>query len=243
MKKGRPLFLMAAFAAATLASVALYWSQQAIGPHVEGVDVSNHQGAIDWQSLARDNVHFAYIKASEGGDFVDERFAENWRASLEAGLYVGGYHFFTLCRPGLDQARNFAAVLPDDGPRVLPPAVDLEHMGPCRKGPTIENVEAEVEAFLAAMETLQGERPILYTTREFHDAHLTNVTGEKFWLRSLFRKPDFREKEWLFWQHHNRASKRGVQVPIDLNSFRGDAKALAAFAAKRHARAMPGATR
>jgi lysozyme len=234
----RPHAVLALTACATLLAAAggWYWSQTAIGPHIEGVDVSNHQGAIDWRALAADDVHFVYIKASEGGDFVDQRFAENWQAALAAGLYVGGYHFFTLCRSGVDQARHFAAVLPDDGPRVMPPAVDLEHMGPCRKGPTIENVEAEVQAFLAAMEQFYGARPILYTTREFHDAHITALRGERYWLRSLFRKPDFRENDWIIWQHHNRGSKRGVPGPIDLNSFRGDARALAAFAANPNAR-------
>ena len=56
------------------------------------------------------------------------------------------------------------------------------------------------------------------------------MTGERFWIRSIARTPDFRTREWVVWQHHNRAHKRGVTGPIDLNAFRGDAAALAAFA-------------
>lgn len=238
----RAVIALAALAALLVAAGGWYWSQTAMGPHVNGVDVSHHQGAIDWRALARDDVHFAYIKASEGGDFVDPRFGENWDAALAAGLYVGGYHFFTLCRPGEDQALHFAATLKADGPRVMPPAVDLEHMGPCRKGPAISDVEGEVRAFLAAMERLYGVRPILYTTQEFHDAYLTGLQNERFWLRSLFRKPGFRQDDWIIWQHHNRGTKRGVRGPIDLNSFRGDARALAAFAANSNTHAATGAT-
>jgi lysozyme len=189
--------------------------------YVHGVDVSAHQGPIDWRALAADDVRFAYIKATEGGDFVDERFVINWSAARDAGVLVGAYHFFTLCRPAAQQAAHFIATLPEDRAGMLPPAVDLEHMGPCRRGPTMTDVAGETRVFLDAVQRATGMRPILYTTREFHDAHLRDINGEAFWLRSLFTPPDFRRREWLIWQHHNRASKAGVPGPIDLNAFRG----------------------
>jgi len=220
--------LCAALIAATAAIVGGWWTPWA-GRYVQGVDVSWHQGAIDWRALAGDDVAFAYIKATEGGDHVDPRFARNWEDAGAAGVLRGAYHFFTLCRPGALQAENFIANVPrTDG--ALPPALDLEHKGPCREGPTMSNVVFEARVFLDRVEAHYGVRPILYTTREFHDAHLADVRGEQFWLRSLFRRPDFREHDWVIWQHHNRGHKRGVSGPVDLNAFRGDASALAAFA-------------
>ena len=65
-----------------------------------GIDVSAHQGSIDWASVAGDGIEFAYIKASEGGDFSDSRFRENWEAAADAGMDPGAYHFFPLCTPG-----------------------------------------------------------------------------------------------------------------------------------------------
>eukprot|EP01030_Chromulinospumella_sphaerica_P019884 gene19884-19787_t len=79
---------------------------------VRGIDVSHHQGTIDWTAVAADDVAFAYLKASEGGDHRDRTFAANWQAARAAGLKVGAYHFFTFCRPGADQARNFLAAVP-----------------------------------------------------------------------------------------------------------------------------------
>lgn len=197
--------------------------------YVQGVDVSWHQGPIDWRALAADNVRFAYIKATEGGDHVDERFALNWDDASRAGLYRGAYHFFTLCRSGADQAAHFIATVPKvEG--ALPPAVDLEHKGPCRQGPTMTDVVAQTRTFLDLVERHYGVRPILYTTREFHDLHLEELRGERFWIRSLFTPPSFRERDWVIWQHHNRANKAGVTAPIDLNAFRGNEAALAAFA-------------
>lgn len=213
---------------AVIAMAGGWWTPWA-SRYVQGVDVSWHQGAIDWRTLAADDVAFAYIKATEGGDHVDPRFAFNWREARATGMHVGAYHFFTLCRSGVSQAQNFIAVVPREA-NALPHAVDLEHMGPCRRGPTMPDVVAEARAFMDRVEAHYGVRPIIYTTREFHDTHLATFEGERFWIRSLGVAPRFRERDWVIWQHHNRGHRNGVSGPIDLNAFRGDAAALAAFA-------------
>jgi lysozyme len=221
-------FAALALSVAAAAMVGGWWTPWA-GRYIQGVDVSWHQGAIDWRALAADDVAFAYIKATEGATHVDPRFAFNWNEAGAAGLYRGGYHFFTLCQPGARQAANFIAAVPRTG-RALPPALDLEHMGPCRQGPTMTDIVAEARIFLDRVEAHYGVRPIIYTTREFHDAHLRELRGERFWIRSLGRAPSYRERDWVIWQHHNRGHRRGVSGPVDLNAFRGDAAALAAFA-------------
>ena len=221
-------FALLALFGASVAMLGGWWTPLA-ARYVQGVDVSWHQGPIDWRTLAADGVAFAYIKATEGGDHVDERFAFNWREAAAAGLYRGAYHFFTLCQPGARQAANFIAVVPRDA-GALPAAVDLEHMGPCRQGPTMTDIVGEARIFMDALETHYGVRPIIYTPREFHDAHLSELTGERFWIRSIGVPPRFRERDWIIWQHHNRGHKRGVSGPIDLNAFRGDLAALARFA-------------
>ena len=232
--RGRGRLTLAALAFGAIALAVLtaafggWWTPWA-SRYLQGVDVSWHQGAIDWRALAADNVAFAYIKATEGGDHVDPRFALNWNESGAAGLYRGAYHFFTLCQPGARQAANFIATVPREA-GTLPPALDLEHMGPCRQGPTMPDVATEARAFMDAVEAHYGLRPVIYTTREFHDAHLTELSGERFWLRSLGVAPRFRKDEWVIWQHHSRGHKRGVSGPVDLNAFRGDAEALATFA-------------
>src|SRR5690349_14781030 len=82
---------------------------------------------IDWHRVAAAGYSFAYIKATEGGDHRDSLFQNNWRDAQAAGLRRGAYHFFTLCRPGADQAAAFIAAVPLDGE--LPPSVDLEFGG------------------------------------------------------------------------------------------------------------------
>ena len=109
---------------------------------VRGVDVSRHQETIDWRSLSSDDTAFAYIKATEGEDWVDVRFSENWRSAGAAEVLRGAYHFFTFCAPGADQAANMIATVPDE-PGMLPPAVDLEFGGNCSARPSVEDFRIE----------------------------------------------------------------------------------------------------
>ncbi len=38
---------------------------------VSGIDVSHHQGTVDWEAVASAGISFAYVKATEGSDFVE----------------------------------------------------------------------------------------------------------------------------------------------------------------------------
>jgi lysozyme len=197
---------------------------------VIGVDVSGHQGDIDWPALAAGGVAFAYIKATEGGDFRDGRFRGNWDGAKAAGLPHGAYHFLTQCRSGVEQAANFIRTVPREA-GTLPPAVDAEHMGPCTAGSAVADIRGEMLAFMNAIEAHYGKRPIVYVTYEFHRAYLDGYAGtERFWVRSLFLPPSIREQGWLFWQFHHRGQRPGIRGPVDLDAFRGSLADLAAIA-------------
>ena len=196
--------------------------------YAQGVDVSAHQGRIDWDALARADVRFAYIKASEGATYVDPRFATNWRDAGRAGVRRGAYHRYTLCRTAEAQAANFFRTAPR-APDALPPAVDVENFQDCNSREAV----AHIEEFLNTVEARYGARPILYVTRQFHDAHERDFPRERFWIRSLYAPPEFRRGVWVIWQHHNHAQRPGIDAPVDLDAFRGDEAALARFARSR----------
>jgi lysozyme len=232
MRRGMMLAIAALALAGALLAPLLY-ARLETGPllyGVTGIDVSNHQGDIDWRAVAADGVAFAYIKATEGGDFGDRRFQRNWDGAKAAGIERGAYHFFTQCRSGADQAANFIRTVPK-GAGSLPPVIDAEHMGQCRSGPALPDVRGEMLAFMSLVESHYGKRPIIYTTGEFHDAYLAgHLTGERFWMRSLFWPPAIRRESWVLWQYHHRGSRAGIKGPVDLNAFRGSAADLAALA-------------
>jgi lysozyme len=215
-----------------LAAPSLYerFELAAMGYAVKGVDVSHHQGEIDWRALRASGVRFADIKATEGVRFRDPRFAENWRRSREAGIPRGAYHYFSMCLPGAKQAANFIAATPVEAGS-LPHALDVEQMEPCPRGKRVANPAAEITAFLNAVEKRFGRRPLIYTNRDFHQAHLEGrLQNERFWLASLNHLPSFRSQHWTLWQYHQDGRRRGVDGPVDLNAFNGSRAEFEKFA-------------
>lgn len=193
---------------------------------VRGIDVSHHQGKIDWQRVAADDVAFAVIKATEGGDHVDDAFATNLREARAAGLAVGAYHFFTFCRPGADQAKNFISIVPHDQP-LLPPVVDVEFGGNCPQRPSPEQLNAELQAFLGPVEAAFGKPAIVYLTDDAADAYAGHIAVRPRWLRSLALWPG--HDDWIYWQYHNRGRVDGINGDVDLNVLQGGQGKLAAL--------------
>lgn len=195
---------------------------------VRGIDVSHHQGKIDWRRVAADDVAFAVIKATEGGDHVDNAFAGNLREARAAGLAVGAYHFFTFCRPGADQARNFISVVPHDQP-LLPPVVDIEFGGNCPQRLSAEQLNTELRDFLGPVEAAFGKPAIIYLTDEAEAAYAGQIAARPLWLRSLLMEPD--RRDWIYWQYHNRGRVDGIEGDVDLNVLQGGPEKLAALLA------------
>lgn len=186
-----------------------------------GVDVSNHQGEIDWERVAGDDIEFAYIKATEGGDFVDDSFEANWDGADAAGLARGAYHFFTLCRPGDVQAANFLGTVPDD-PDALPPAIDLELAGNCSHRPSREWVEEEVGVFVDEVESATGQPVVFYVGDDFAGTYeVRSDLDRPIWHRRILIHPEF--DDWWIWQFSGRSSVDGIEGDADLNVMRGAA--------------------
>lgn len=65
---------------------------------VQGIDISHHQGMIDWKTVDKNMVQFAFIKATEGENHKDSLFLENQTQARQNGIIAGAYHYFTFCR-------------------------------------------------------------------------------------------------------------------------------------------------
>lgn len=184
-----------------------------------GIDVSTHQGAIDWTAVAGDGIDAAYVKASEGATFEDDRFAENWAGAKAAGLEVGAYHFFTLCKEGEEQAANLIGRLREVGAdaSALPPVVDLELSGNCAARPSRAVVQERLLAFVTAVEEATGQQVRLYLLGDFAGPYPlpAALADRERWVRRLLLRPA--DDGWAWWQVSSRASVDGVEGPVDLD--------------------------
>ena len=189
---------------------------------IRGSDISHHQGAIDWRSVRTADVSFVFMKATEGADFRDPRFQENWLAAGKSGIVRGAYHYFTFCTPGREQAENFKATVPAED-EMLPPVVDVEFSGNCRARPAVETIRRWLGDYLLEIETEYRRKPILYVTPNSFDRIVAgNFPGHPLWVHSVYFRPSRNVRDdWIFWQYADRGRINGIEEFVDLNVFNG----------------------
>lgn len=185
---------------------------------VMGVDVSSHQGDIDWSLVAADGVAFAYLKATEGAGFTDTHFRRNWDGARAAGITPGAYHYFTLCSSGVEQAEDFLAAAPPED-SALPPALDLEFDGACEQKPEAAAVQAEIDAFTAVVEEAWGRRLVIYSSSEWRRHYGLPVADPRpDWLFSAGERPA--AEDWTVWQLRFDGEVSGIAGGVDIDVAR-----------------------
>lgn len=193
---------------------------------IHGVDVSKFQQNIDWNTVRRAGIRFAFIKATEGGDHLDSLFHQNWQGAARAGIKRGAYHFFYFCRPAYQQARWFIQNVPKTR-GALPPVLDMEwnHLSrSCKFRPPAAQVRREIAEFSSIVSQHYGTRPIIYTSPDFYrDNQLGAMRGYEFWLRSVADHPAYvyGRQPWSFWQYTGTGLVPGVRGKTDINVFAG----------------------
>lgn len=200
---------------------------KAHGFPIHGIDISKWQGSIDWASVREAGTQFAFIKATEGGDHLDERFHENWHAAKAAGIPRSFYHFTYWCRPANEQIDWIKRNVPVD-PDALPPVLDVEwngHSKTCPKRIDIDLARSKIDYMLTELERHFGKRPIIYTDITFHNDVLADRYHDyDFWLRSVAAHPSERyqgRSRWTMWQYTATGTVPGIRGNVDRNAFYG----------------------
>lgn len=194
---------------------------------IRGIDISHHQGDIDWIALRTEKFDFVFIKATEGGDFVDKKFHNNWKSAIEEGYVVGAYHFYRLCTSWRLQADNIIKTVPKEINR-LPIVLDLEFVGNCLTHKSNEDIRIDIRALIDSLQKHYGRKPLLYVTEEFYERYMVGYFDDMpLWYRNIFTKPSLGEdKSWLFWQYSNRGRLNGIDGFVDENVFYSDKRAF-----------------
>src|SRR5262249_22731749 len=123
------------------------------------------------------------------------------------------------------QARNFLAVVPTD-PTALPPALDLEFSGNCKRRPSPAEFKREVTAFVKEISARFPGPPVFYVSREIYkryiDGHRPEFPPHSLWIENLVGEPKGTPcTDWTFWQYGVLGHVPGVKGPADLNVFCG----------------------
>jgi len=187
---------------------------------VAGIDVSRHNGDIDFEQVRDDDYQFVFIKASEGKTYKDDAFERNYNRAREAGLKVGAYHFFRKNRTGREQADNLLGVI--KGKTFdLPLVIDLED--DWGNGAATSRQTA-LERVLEMLNILndKGYQVMIYTNLDGYEKYYKDMLGDHdLWLCS-FTSPDMLSHlPPRIQQFSHEGSVNGIDGDVDLNVFRG----------------------
>ncbi|MDO4948881.1 MAG: GH25 family lysozyme [Bacteroidales bacterium] len=199
---------------------------------VHGFDISHFQGDIQWGELTAQSpsdvaMRFVLVKATEGGDYVDDMFAQYFSEARSHGLIRGAYHYFIATTDPVEQARNFIQTVQlKKGD--LPPIVDVE-----QKGLNAMQLQNDLKLWLRLVEQHYGVPPIIYSSHKFRKKYLQHDSFNRypFWLaRYYVSEPD--RSDWVFWQHTDSGTLPGIGNQVDLNVFHGTIEQLRSLTLK-----------
>lgn len=223
---------------------------------IKGIDISKHQGKVDFAKVADFGVRFVYVKATEGTGYIDPMFYENVDGARTAGLYVGAYHFARpdsvgTVRDAEAEAKGFCGAMARAGltdPGHLPPALDLEKYSD--NGP--RESREWVQEFMRVLKARGYRTPVIYTGRNWWKYEMGNsdaFTHHPLWLVRYARTAAALERHtqktrsqsgmpwerWTFrqWSGGGKFNYHGpvpgVQGACDVNWFNGTEEDLAAL--------------
>lgn len=184
---------------------------------IRGIDVSAHNGMMNFDAARRDGIEFVFIKASEGSESKDSNFRLNYEKARHAGLMIGAYHYFRFDRDGVDQADNLLEAV-GDRELDLGIAVDVEETGNA-SGVPLDSIKMRLRDMTEYL-NLKGFRVLFYTNADgYWEMLMPEMEGMPLWICSFRSNPI--EADWTFWQYDHHGSVKGIRGDVDLNAFGG----------------------
>lgn len=191
--------------------------------NINGIDVSNWSGDINFSEVAQNGVEIVYIQATEGTYYTDPYLKEFYEGARENGLKVGFYHFFN---PGSsptprEQARYFVNAL--EGFKIdCRLALDLEQTG----GLDNQALSNQAIEFLEAVKEFSELDVVVYTYTNFAQTNLdinSNIGDYKLWIaqysQSYPQENPIWGEQYIGWQYSESGSIRGINASTDLDYF------------------------
>lgn len=195
--------------------------------HMKGIDVSVHNGSIDWQKVKSSGIDFAIIRAGYGREISqkDERFEENYRNAKAAGIPIGAYWYSYAMSE--DEARLEADVFLSVIKGKLfefPVYFDVEEKKQFDLGK--EKVSAIMRAFLEKVESA-GYFVGLYGSASSLTTHTADDIKNRYtiWLAHWVEKTNYCGS-YALWQYSDKGSVSGISGNVDLDTCNTDFPAI-----------------
>lgn len=206
-------------------------------PHSLGIDVSHYQGDINWSTVERSGINFAYVKATGGETYKDPKFDKNWYLIRTTKVHRGAYHFFFAHDNPKTQAEHFLKTIGELREYDLPPMLDIE----VSDHKSYKIVEERALIWLQEVEKATKRIPIIYTNSSFGSEVLTQEKFSRYplWIAEYGKEikeipSPWKHSGWTIWQHSMKGEINGINGHVDLNRFYSDGGKLLRFIEESH---------
>lgn len=181
----------------------------------DGIDVSHHQGNIDWETVAKDtSIQFVYIKATEGATYVDSKYQYNISKANKTHLKVGSYHYFRMTSSPEEQFDNIKQNIKRDKQDLIP-IIDVE----TTDGKSAISVKKNVLKLSILMQNYYGKLPIIYGTQRSYNTILAPDFNNHLLYIGKYSKdpPSIKGKgKVAVWQFTEKGQVDGINKSVDL---------------------------
>lgn len=179
---------------------------------IRGAMVDEELGKINWKEFSAQNLSLAYIKATEGTAYKDEKFDDNWKESADSDLLVGAYHVMRLSKNGKKQAESFFEAVGDSVKGRLVPAVEVTLSGLYNIfPPDKDDVVKNLKEFCKAVKDKYGVSPIIICNKRSYEKYLADDFSDyKLCVKDYLSEPD-EDIKWGFWCYNPRVRVRGYK--------------------------------
>lgn len=198
----------------------------------KGIDVSKHQGNIDWTKVAADGVEFAFIRVglrgygTEGKLVEDEYFEQNIKGALQAGIKVGVYFYSqAITDAELLEEANLVLEKIKHYNVELPIVYDVEKVSGGKGRANDLSVEERTRLTALFCQTVQdaGYKPMIYHNMEMGTLMLDLSQLESYdkWF-AYYNDELYYPYAYKVWQYTEKGAVDGINEEVDLNIWFGD---------------------
>ena len=184
----------------------------------KGIDVSKHQGTIDWAKVKAAGVQFAMLRAGYGryDNQKDERFEANYKGATAAGIPVGAYHYSyaTTAEQAEQEAEVFLGWIKGKT-LTYPVAFDIEDKKQANLGVSV--ISDIIRAFCETVEAA-GYYVVVYANKDWLTNRIDADCKSRYdiWLAQWTSEPTYTGSFGL-WQYSSKGSVDGVSGNVDMN--------------------------
>ena len=188
--------------------------------HVHGIDLSHYQGEVFWEAIGDNSkMAYVYLKATEGGDRIDDKYEQNIELAHKYGLKVGSYHFFRPKTPLKLQLENFKAQCRPSQQDLIP-MIDVE----TKQGLSNDAFRDSLMTFLTMVEEAYHQKPLVYTGTNFYNKYMSgSMNGYKLMIAQYSsNEPVLNDgNDYMLWQYTGKGHIDGIRGYVDKSRFMG----------------------